>query len=70
MDLRQFKESTRPAVNKASIWERTYTRAKYFFYPPTADKRSERMGQYKDLAIFAVAVGVIGYFQEEISRML
>ena len=70
MDLRNFKESTRPAMNKAGFLERNYTRVKYWLMPPTNEKRKERYGQYKDLAIFAGAVLTVAYFQESISRFL
>ena len=62
MDLSNFKESTRPGANKASFLHREYTRLKYWFMPPTNDKRKERFAQYKDLAIFAGAVLAVAYF--------
>jgi hypothetical protein len=70
MDLRNFRESTRPAAAKASYLERTYTRVRYWLLPPTVDKRTERLGQYKDLAIFVGVIGVVSYFQENISKLL
>jgi hypothetical protein len=70
MDLRNFRESTRPAAGKANFLERTYTRAKYWLLPPTVDKRSERLAQYKDLAIFVGVVGAVSYFQDSISKFL
>lgn len=70
MDLRNFRESTRPAAGKASVLERTYTRAKYWLLPPTVDKRNERIAQYKDLAIFVGVIGAVSYFQDSISKFL
>jgi hypothetical protein len=70
MDLRNFKESSRPAANKAGFTERTFTRVKQWFLPPTSDKRKERFGQYRDFAIFVGAVGVVSYFQDNISKFL
>lgn len=70
MDLRSFKESTRPAAQKASFLERNYTRAKYWLVPPTNEKRKERYAQYKDLAIFVGAALTVAYFQDSISRFL
>lgn len=69
MDLRNFKESTRAAPNKAGFLHREYTRIKYWLLPPTNDKRKERFAQYKDLAIFAGAVLTVAYFEERISRL-
>lgn len=70
MDLRNFRESTRPAAGKASFWERTYTRVKYWILPPTVDKRNERVAQYKDFAIFLGTIGAVAYFQDNISKLL
>ena len=70
MDLRNFRESTRPAAGKASYFERTFTRVKYWLLPPTVDKRNERLAQYKDLAIFVGVIGAVSYFQDNISRLL
>ena len=70
MDLRNFKESTRPAANKAGFFERTYTRARYWLLPPTDDKRTERFEQYKDFALFLGVIAGVSYFQDSISKLL
>lgn len=70
MDLRNFRESTRPAAGKAGFFERTFTRAKYWLLPPTVDKRNERISQYKDLAIFVGVIATVSYFQDNISKLL
>jgi hypothetical protein len=70
MDLRNFRESTRPAAGKAGYFERTYIRAKNWLLPSIVDKRKERMDQYKDFAIFLGVIGVVSYFQDNISRLL
>lgn len=69
MDLRNFKESTRPAANKAGFFHRELTRIKYWLLPPTNDKRKERFAQYKDLAIFTGAIVAVAIFEEKISKL-
>lgn len=62
MDLSKFKETTRPDSNKAGFLHREFTRLKYWFVPPTNDKRKERFAQYKDFAIFTGAIVTVAYF--------
>ena len=70
MDLKNFKESTRPAAKKASFIHREWTRLKYWIVPPTNDKRKERFGQYRDFAIFAGAIVTVALFEEKISQLM
>lgn len=69
MDLRNFKESTRPAAGKASYLHREWTRLKYWVMPPTNERRKERIAQYRDLAIFTGAILTVSYFQDRISQL-
>jgi hypothetical protein len=69
MDLRNFKESTRPGANKAGFWHREFTRIKYWLVPPTNDKRKERFAQYKDFAIFTGAILAVSFFEDKISNL-
>ena len=69
MDLKNFKESTRPAVGKASALHREWTRVRSWFLPPTNDKRKQRFDQYRDLALCAGAVLAVAYFEERIGQL-
>lgn len=62
MDLSNFRESSRPANNKAGFFHREFTRLKYWILPPTNDKRKERFDQYKNLAIFLGVTGAVAFF--------
>lgn len=70
MDLTNFRESTRPATSKQGFIQRNYTRAKYWVWPPTADKRKQRVAQYKDFALFLGVIASVSYFQDNISKFL
>lgn len=61
MDLSKFKETTRPANNKAGWLHREWTRLKYWVLPPTNDKRTERLQQYRDFGLFLAAIGLIAF---------
>lgn len=62
MDLSNFRESTRPAPNKAGLLHREFTRLKYWILPPTSDKRKERVEQYKNFAIFLGISATVAVF--------
>jgi hypothetical protein len=62
MDLSNFRESSRPANNKAGFLQREFTRLKYWILPPTNDKRKERFDQYKNLAIFIGVTATVAIF--------
>ena len=66
MDLSNFKESSRPASNKAGFLHREFTRLKYWILPPTNDKRKERFAQSRDFGVTAAVV----IFEEAISNAL
>jgi hypothetical protein len=70
MDLRNFRESSKPTKGKTNFFSQTYKSAKDWVLPPTNDKRKERYSQYKDFGLFLTAAAVITYFQEDISRLL
>jgi hypothetical protein len=70
MDLRNFREASKPAKGKAGFFSQAYKSVKDWAVPPTNDKRKERYSQYKDFALFATAAAVVTYFQEDISRLL
>ena len=69
MDLKNFKESTRPGA-KSSVVHREWTRLKYWIVPPTNDKRKERFAQYKDIAICVGVTMVVAYFEDKISQLM
>jgi hypothetical protein len=69
MDLKNFKETTRVSANKAGFLHREWVRVKYWFVPPTNEKRKERFTQYKDFAIFAGAILVVTVFEDRISQL-
>lgn len=62
MDLRNFRETSRPAVNKSGFFEKQFARLKYWVLPPTNDKRKERYTQYQDVGLFIGAIAVVAYF--------
>jgi len=70
MDLSNFRETTRPANNKAGFLHREFTRLKYWILPPTNDKRKERYAQYKDFGIFIGVIALVAVFEEQISSLL
>ena len=43
---------------------------KDYFYPPTQDRKKERMAQYKDLAMFLAAILIIAKFEDKIKAYL
>ena len=70
MDLSKFRETTRVDNKKAGFLRRELTRLKYWFLPPTNDKRKERYGQYKDFTIFLGAALAVAFFEEKIKFLL
>jgi hypothetical protein len=70
MDLSNFKESSRPASNKAGFLHREFTRLKYWILPPTNDKRKERFAQYRDFGLFLGVTAAVVIFEEAISNAL
>lgn len=73
MDLSKFKNSSRISAQKSErhgFLTKNYTRAKYWFYPPTTEKRKERFSQYKDFGMFIGAVIVIMTFEDKIKSFL
>jgi len=70
MDLSNFKESSRPANNKAGFFHREFTRLKYWILPPTNGKRKERFSQYRDFGIFLGVTAAVVIFEEAISSAL
>lgn len=74
MDLSAFKNSSRVGAqgsgNKQGFFKKNYTRAKYWLYPPTTDRRKERLSQYKDFGMFIGAVIAIMVFEDKIKNFL
>lgn len=74
MDLSKFKNSSKTKSTSqqkdAGFLKKNYTRAKYWLYPPTTDRRNERMTQYRTFAIFLGAVAAVVVFEDKIKTFL
>lgn len=74
MDLSKFKNSTKgkSAIQQkdAGFLKKNFYRAKYWLYPPTTDRRNERMSQYRTFSVFLGAVIAVVVFEDKIKAFL
>ena len=67
MELSTFVSGSRSQGGPVKTY---YNKVKNFLYPPTKERNKERMGQYKDLAIFAGSIIMVCIFEERIKGFL
>lgn len=71
MDLSKFKNSVeKKPDNKQGFLTKNYYKAKYWFYPPTVDRRKERFSQYKNFGVFLGSILFVVVFEDKIKNFL
>lgn len=71
MDLSKFKSSSKQNEKKeVNIITKNYYRAKYWLYPPTVDRRRERISQYKTFGLFLGSVILVVALEDKIKSFL